>query len=184
VDVLIRAWPEVVKQAAAVRLLILADGPERHALVTLTQQLGVAEQILFAGEVPHSEVASYLAASEVFVLPSRHEGMSCALLEAMAAGRACLASDIRANREVIQPGVNGLLFKTENASDLAARLAELLEDEALRARLGEAALRTVVERYSIEVVARQYLRLYEALIENRPLHTALAAPVEPSSVQE
>jgi glycosyltransferase involved in cell wall biosynthesis len=174
VDILIRAWPAVVKRVKEAHLIILAEGPEHGKLVDLACQLGVADHVTFAGNVAESQVASYLAASQVFVLPSRGEGMSNALLEAMAAGRACLASDIPANSNLIQPGVNGLLFKSEDHDDLAAHLVTLLENEALRVQLGANALQTVIARCSIEAVARQYIQLYSTLLESRPNQAALS----------
>lgn len=177
-DILIRAWPNVVKQLPDVYLFILAEGQDRETLVSLAQQLGVSASITFVGNVPQSEVAHYLAASTVFVLPSRNEGMSNALLEAMAAGKPCLASDIQANREVIQPGINGMLFKSDDPDDLATQLVELLRNDDLRARFGAEARQTAITRFSIEAVVQRYKQLYYALLENHPISAALSAPVE------
>jgi glycosyltransferase involved in cell wall biosynthesis len=171
-DVLVEAWSGVAREIDDAHLIILGDGLERGALTTAARKAGVAERITFVGD--SAEVPSYLATSKVFVLPSRHEGMANALLEAMAAGRACLASDIRANAAVIQSGVNGLLFKSEDPADLTVQLVRLLQDDAYRTRLGAAAQQTIIRQYSIDAVARRYLRLYSALMENRPLQAALS----------
>jgi len=166
-DVLVQAWPGVVSRAPDARLLILGDGPERGALEAMAQQLNIAEVVTFVGD--RLDVPNYLAAAATYVLPSRHEGMSNALLEAMASGRACLASDIPPNAKVIQPGVNGLLFKTQSPGDLADKLVLMLKDEALRKQLGARALQTVLERFSIEAVAQRYIELYRAMVEKRSL---------------
>jgi glycosyltransferase involved in cell wall biosynthesis len=86
--------------------------------------------------------------------------MSSAVLEGLVAGCACLTSDITANAQLIDHGVTGLLFRNEDVLDLSSKLGTLLEDHALRRRLGEAAARAGAERYSIWEVARQYQTLY------------------------
>jgi len=166
-DVLIRAWAQLHQRAPDWRLAILGEGPERGALEAMVRELGLGGSVTFFGEVP--DVSAYLAASKVFVLPSRHgEGMSNALLEAMAAGCACLVSDIEANTQLIEPGVTGDVFRSEDVDDLATRLAALLADESRRRRVGQAAAALVAERYGIDSVARRYQELYRRLIVGEP----------------
>jgi glycosyltransferase involved in cell wall biosynthesis len=175
-DILIRSWPEVVETIPDARLLLVGDGPEGSSLQELAHKVGVSERITFVGD--SLEVPSYLAAAEVFVLPSRHEGLANALLEAMAAGRPCLASDIVPNAAVIQPGVNGLLFRDGDSHDLALQLRQLLADGSLRARLAEEARRTVASDYGIDRVARQYVLLYRALQSNGLVAQKLAIEIQ------
>jgi glycosyltransferase involved in cell wall biosynthesis len=165
-DVLLRAWCNVLSEVPEARLLILGDGPERAALTRLSQELGVSASVTFAGQV--DDVARHLAAADVFVLPSRFgEGMSNALLEALAAGCACLASDIVANREVLRDGADGLLFRSEDPVDLARQLLILLRDDVRRLNLGLAARRAACERYSMVSVVQRYTLLYQTLLAGR-----------------
>ncbi len=108
----------------------------------------------------------YLAAADVFVLPSLAEGMSNALLEVMASGLAVVATRVGAADQMIEDGVDGLLVDAGDAVGLAGALGRLLDDAALRQRLGDAAAQTVRERYGISVVVDQIEEQYEHLIND------------------
>ena len=168
-DVLLHAWPSVVNRFPQARLRILGDGPARESLVSLANDLGIASSVQWCGQV--ADVPRHLAQADVFVLPSRSgEGMSNALLEAMAAGCACVASDITANREVLGDGELGRLFRSENPAELAARIEALLADDSQRRRLGESARRAAQDHYAMSRVAARYEELYRALVaRTRPL---------------
>lgn len=161
-DLLIRAWLEVSARRTNTLLIVAGDGPDRSALEEIAGQLGIAHRIKMLGEV--LDIAPYLAASDVFVLPSRGEGMSNALLEAMATGLPCLASDVGGNREVILSGENGLLFQPEDVAGLANALDLLLSDRDLSARLGAAARQSVEQQVSFDSVADRYVALYTRLL--------------------
>lgn len=144
------------------QLVIFGEGPAREQYETLTAELGIAGQVQFAGYVP--DLLKRLAGSDIFVLPSRAEGMSNALLEAMAAGLPCIATEISGNTDLIQDGLNGLLVRPDEAEALTTALAKLLDSPALRERLGRQARETVCQKYSIEAVANRYLELYQNLL--------------------
>ena len=120
---------------------------------------GVADRLHFAG-VTH-DVPSYLQAADVFVLPSRREGLPVALLEAMACGLPCIASRLPGSTEaVIADGVDGRLTPPGDVFALAAALGDLLADGRERQRLGDAARATIVRRYSSGNVADRWLEAY------------------------
>jgi glycosyltransferase involved in cell wall biosynthesis len=160
VDVLVAAWPGVVGAIPGATLTILGDGPEGPALRARAQALGVAGGIHFAGEV--EDVRPFLGRS-IFALPSRNEGMSNALLEAMAAGCPIVASDISPNRRLIQDGTNGRLFRAGDPLDLAGRLVELLGDPGRAQALGARAAAAAAS-YSIEEVAQRHRALYAEIL--------------------
>jgi len=111
------------------------------------------------GAVPHAAMPALLAAADIVLNCSRSEGgMANAVLEALALGRAVLASDIPGNRSLIEPGVTGLLFGSE--AELAEGAERLAADPALRGRLGEAGRRLVAERFTPAVEAEGYLAVY------------------------
>jgi glycosyltransferase involved in cell wall biosynthesis len=160
VDLLLCAL-SITSHARSCKLIIVGDGPLRSELEALAGQLGIEEQVSFVGEQVPSAVRDYLRRSDIFVLPSASEGMSNSLLEAMAEGLAVIAADIAANREVVQPGVSGVLF--DNQESLGQRLDELVTNVSLRVRLGGGARATAVQRHSFEAVARHYSDLYATL---------------------
>ena len=129
-DMLLRAAAAAPEPSFAVALL--GGGPEAARLRTLAGQLGIAARVTFAGEVP--DAARLLAAFDIFASPSRKEGLPLAVVEAMALGLPVVASDIPAHREVLGEASAGLTAGTVGA--FAARLAALVADAGLRARLG------------------------------------------------
>ncbi len=141
-------------------LLFVGPGPLREELETEAGALGVRDRTHFTGELPSAEVVDALAAADVFVLPSPLEGMSNALLEALASPLPCVAADIPGNRRVVEDGVSALLYPAGDLDALRTHLATLLGDADLRARLAAAGRRRIEETFSIDAVADAYLALY------------------------
>ena len=162
VDFLISAWKIVQMKQPNSYLLIIGDGPLRPQLAEQCRALGLERNVSFVGVV--DEVNEYLRASDLFVLPSLGEGLSNALLEAMATGLAVITTDTQGNRDVVAHGDNGLLFAPEDESELARCLVDVLSDESKATRLGQSALATVKTRFSLETVADSYIRLYSKLL--------------------
>jgi len=148
-------WPRI-------RVVLVGEGPEEDALRCLARGLGLEEQVRFTGGV--ADVIPYLDATDVFIHPSRAEGMPGALLEAMACGLPCVATRIGGTADVITDGEDGLLVPPGDVRSLGAAIARLLEDPALARRLGARARATVEARFTIAGVAQQYAALYEALV--------------------
>ena len=135
----------------------IADGIQADA-----EAGGVAHLLRFAG-VTH-DVPSYLQAADLFVLPSKREGLPVALLEAMSCGLPCVASRLPgATDAIIEHDVNGLLVTPGDASELAGAIATLLPDRPRCARLGAAARATIESRYSSATVADRWLEAYDVI---------------------
>ncbi|HUP76701.1 MAG TPA: glycosyltransferase family 4 protein [Acidimicrobiales bacterium] len=145
----------------SIRVHLVGDGPARADLEALVARLAISPHVEFVGST--DDVDAYLDLADVFVLPSRAEGLSNALLEAMAKGLPVVASRIPGNAEVVDSGRDGVLFDVDDPADLAATLQTLIGDQALRERLGRAARRHVVEHFSFAEVARRYRNLYAEL---------------------
>ena len=126
-------------------LLLAGDGPQRAALQTLAIELGVADAVRFTGAVDHAEAVSLFAGCSLFVLPSRHEPMGIVNLEAMAAGKAVVASEVGGVPELVAHDQNGLLVPRENVDAMAAAISRLMNDGELRARMGRAGRRRAEE---------------------------------------
>ncbi|MCA8925679.1 MAG: glycosyltransferase [Planctomycetes bacterium] len=153
-DVLLRALPEV----PGAKLLIAGEGPERRRLEELVGQLGLRDRVRLLGH--RSDVATVLAACDLFCMPSRWEGFGLALAEAMAVGLPCVASRIDSLPEVL--GGAGVLVPVEDPAALGAALAALLADPARAAELGERA-REQAQRFSVEAMVAGYEALYREL---------------------
>lgn len=149
------------------RLVIVGDGPERPRLEALAAGLDVADRVLLAGSVSQEMVQWYLRAADVFVLHTRYEGLSHAILEAMAAGTPVVASRVGGNVELIEHERTGLLVPLNDAHSLAGAVCRLLDHREEGARLAAAA-REEVRRYSWPLLVETTERLLIELAEARP----------------
>jgi glycosyltransferase involved in cell wall biosynthesis len=164
-DVLLRAFQQVIAERPSLdwRLSIIGDGPLRLELEKLSNQLGIASNIRFWG--PIYNVSDHLAKADIFVLPSWAEGMSNAMLEAMAIGLPCVASSISANKDLIKHGEQGFLVAPGDPNDLANAIIRLVGDEKLRWKLGTSSFQAIEAKYNIDTVARQYIANYREILQ-------------------
>jgi len=158
-DVLLHA---LARSERPERLWIAGDGPQRAALEALSVELGLGRRVRFLGH--RDDKGELLGACDLFVLPSRAEGMGVAALEAMAAGRALIASRVGGLAQVIVHDRTGLLVPPEDVAALAAALERLSADGALRAALGGAGPGRIVEGYLPEQMVDGYEALYESVL--------------------
>jgi glycosyltransferase involved in cell wall biosynthesis len=156
---LIAAWKRVQAEIPDAQLAIVGSGPqERELRDTAGDQLG----ILWAGATTQPQ--RYLRAADLFVLPSHEEGMSIALLEAMAAAVPIVATDIPGNRALIESGRHGLLV-TANRSDLLAKSMLLqLQAKSIAGGMARAAHARVQEEFSITQMAQRHAELFQTLV--------------------
>jgi glycosyltransferase involved in cell wall biosynthesis len=152
--------------AADWELRLVGDGPQLPRLRTLARQYDLNERVHFLGWQDRSALPRLLAESNLFVYPSRHEGMPNAVLEAMASGLPVIATAIAGNEELVKSGFTGLLVPPEDIGALAAALAELLPDARRREDMGAAARRLVSEDYSWQNTADAYMDLFERAVEH------------------
>jgi glycosyltransferase involved in cell wall biosynthesis len=160
-DVLLDAWPTVVASIPEATLTLVGEGPERTALENQAARLGVSPSVKLPGIA--DDAVSTLRAHDLFVLPSREEGMSIALLEAMALGMPIVASAIPGNRGLIRDGSEGVLFEPENPRALANAILGQWNNPANGLAMGCEARRRVIEDYSIAAVAHRHLELFTRL---------------------
>ncbi len=161
-DGLLDAWPIVLKALPTARLTLIGEGPERPRLESRISSLGIGGSVKLIGA--HPDPTALLRESDLFVLPSREEGMSIALLEAMALGIPSLATDIPGNRGILADRLHGRLVPPDQPEGLALAILDgWSEPEALR-RMAEAARRRVIDEFSISAVARRHLALFQPLV--------------------
>jgi glycosyltransferase involved in cell wall biosynthesis len=158
-DVLLDALAALAARQLRPRLWLAGDGPERAALAAQVRRLGLDAQVRFLGR--RDDIGDLLAAADVAVLPSRREGLGNAALEAMAAGRAVVASAVGGLGEAVVDGRTGLLVPPGDAPALAVALERVLRDADLRQRLGAEGPRRVAEGFLPEQMVAAYERVYE-----------------------
>lgn len=157
----LRGMPEL--EGVPLRLLVVGDGRLKAATEQRAADLGIAEACRFPGSIRN--LADVYRAVDVFVMPSLWEGLSLAMLEAMAAGLPLIATDVGGARDVLGEGMRGILVPPGNAEALADALHELLTDTAKRRSMADTGNRHVRENYSITALTLQLAKLYKAALD-------------------
>ena len=147
------------------KLVIVGDGPLRKSLEQRAAALGVGDDVCFPGA--RRDIYPLLRSMEVFVLPSLWEGMGTAVIEAMAAGRAVVASDIPPLREVVPSPELGTLVTPKDKDSLLQALGRLLADRELRERMGERAREYALSRFPIQRVVSEYQDLFAEIRDTK-----------------
>ncbi|HEV8114128.1 MAG TPA: glycosyltransferase [Planctomycetota bacterium] len=163
IDLLLEAL--ALARAAEIIAWIAGEGPERAALESQVERLRLAPRVRFLGR--REDSADLLAACDLLVLPSRHEGLGVAALEAMAARRPVVAARVGGLAEAVVDGRTGLLVPPEDPAALADALARLARDAELRRRLGDAGPERLAEGFLAEQMVAEYEKLYRIVIEER-----------------
>ena len=163
-DLLLKALSEL--RDLEWRLEIVGDGPRVEGLRDQAQKLKIAERVNFPGWQSREQLPQTYQQANLFVYPSRHEGMPNAVLEAMASGLPVLASRIAGNEELVTEEA-GLLVPTEDVQALKSALVQLIPDASARERMGAAARKRVEAQYSWRKVAQAYLDLMNSIVEAR-----------------
>lgn len=162
IDVLLEALSQAAQQlpSPAPMLWVAGNGPEREALHEQCARLGLQDRVRFLGR--REDAPDLLGACDVFLLPSRREGLGVAALEAMAVGKPVVASNVGGLGQAVAQDRTGLLVPAEDVTALGNAIARVLEDDELRARLGAAGPAHIAEHY---LGSQQVLR-YEELFED------------------
>lgn len=163
---LTRAFIQMLQQsperAAQARLVIVGDGPARAACMELLERAGMAHLAWLPGE--RHDIAELMQAFDVFVLPSKNEGISNTILEALASGLPVIATAVGGNVELVEDGVTGRLVPAGDAENMAQALLGYLGDPEAPARIarqGGNARRQAEQRYSIPAMAEAYATVYD-----------------------
>jgi glycosyltransferase involved in cell wall biosynthesis len=157
-DVLIRALGAIEEAT----LVLVGEGSERAALEQLATEVGVANRVVWIGW--SEDARSYLRTFDVFAFPSRFEGFPLAVLEALLARTAVVATDIGSTGEAVRHGETGLLVPHDDVAALADAIRKLLGDEPLRRRLAQQGRQLVLARFTAEHMTCAFESLYEELL--------------------
>jgi glycosyltransferase involved in cell wall biosynthesis len=160
----IRALAALEDRHAGVRYVLIGKGPDRTALEKLAASLGVGDRVSFLGALPHDAAMVELARCHVHVMPSLHDAFGVAHIEAMAAGVPSIGGTGTGAEDVARAGEGMLLVPPGDPAELVRAIDGLLSDERERARLGDAARKTVTERFSWERNGAETAALYRELI--------------------
>jgi glycosyltransferase involved in cell wall biosynthesis len=176
IDILLKAWHKVTFEQKGLKLLILGQGPCESELKDLAKALRIEESVQFVGLV--SNVGDYLEEADIFVLPSRAEGMSNALIEAMSFGLSCIATKISGNTElmgwnpdqIVSEGdffvvKNGILINPDDVEGLAKAILFLIHNAKVRKEVGIHGRSHIQNHFSIDSIADRYVALYRSLLQ-------------------
>lgn len=164
IDILLRAASVVLTNSPSTHFLIVGDGPDRQDLQSLAKRLGIANSVHFVGA--RDDVPGLLAASTVFVLPSRWEGMPNALLEAMSAGLPVIATAAEGSRDLVHTGRTGMLVTPGLWDELAKVIQQTLGQMPAAKKMAISAQSLVNECYTTEIVSTAYGNLYRRLLHH------------------
>jgi glycosyltransferase involved in cell wall biosynthesis len=167
---LLRVWETIRQRHGEARLLLVgAGGMDMHScegeLREYVASRGLGDRVIFAGEV--EEVREYLQASDLFVFPTEDEAFGLSLVEAMSCGLPAVSTNIGGIRDILRHEENGLVVPPGEQEALGRSIDRLISDPSLAGRLGAAARRSAVERFSADRVVRSYARLVEHVLESR-----------------
>lgn len=160
----------VLDQRPDARFMIVGRGHLEQPLREQARRLGIADQVIFTGV--RRDIPNVLAESDIFVLSSFWEGLPLTAVEAMAAARPVVLTDVGGNRELVESGKNGVIVPPGDAPALATALLSLLEDDEHRIAMGRAARARVQHDFNIDTIVDQYESLYRALVRQ---HSVVAA---------
>lgn len=158
----LRHMPDV--PSSSLRLLIVGDGRLKSATEQQAARLDIADACRFPGSI--KDLADIYRAIDIFVMPSMWEGLSLAMLEAMAAGLPMIATDVGGARDVLGEGLRGMLAPAGDAEALAMAMRDLLIDTGRRVATADSGCRHVRENYSVAALSRQLAELYAAALKN------------------
>ncbi len=174
---LLRAFARLRTDHAGLGLVLCGDGPQHAALRDAATALGVADDVHFLGF--RDDIANVLSAIDLFVLPSLTEGMSNALLEAMASGLPCVATEVGGNGEILEHGRTGFLVPPSDPERLRAALRRLVDSEKLARRMGDAGRLRVATRFSLDAMIARYEDLYLGTLARSSRQRPDVVPVLP-----
>jgi glycosyltransferase involved in cell wall biosynthesis len=155
---LIRAAPEILEQFPETGFLIAGDGPARQALETEVRKQGLSDNFVFLGF--RKDIPVLLQLLDIYVFPSEWEGLPLAILEAMAARRCILSTNVGGIPRALSDNHNALLIPPKKPELIADKIVQLLSDDSLRQRLSDMAYQTFQEKFDVQIMVRSYENLY------------------------
>ncbi|NQT22189.1 MAG: glycosyltransferase family 4 protein [Candidatus Omnitrophica bacterium] len=157
---LLCALKELKRDFPNLRLVLIGEGPEEQKLRSLTKKLNLEDSVLFINST--LDTKKFLALMDIFVFPSLQEGLGLSLLEAMASGKACIATSIGGISDIIEDGKNGLLVPPADSHCLKEAIKRLLSDKGFSSKIASCARKSVKDKFSMEKMVKGTIAFYES----------------------
>jgi glycosyltransferase involved in cell wall biosynthesis len=164
VDVLIRAFEEVVKELPAAKLVIVGEGPMEANWKELARYLGVSDSIVFTGYLPHHEKMKLLRSCSALVLPSIFEGFGLVILESFALHKPVLVSNVPPFDEIVDHDVNGFLLPHNEPTHWAKAIVNVLNNGQLCRKMGDNAAKKIIEKFNFAEFISRMESLYHEVV--------------------
>lgn len=162
IDVLIDAVPLILNNSKNVEFWIVGDGTEKNNLKEKVSKIGLEDKVLFYGH--RDDVQALISEMDIFVLPSRNEGMGRVIVEAMALGKPVVASKVGGVPDLVEHDVNGMLVPSEDPEALSKKILDLIVHKDKRIVLGERGRKKVQREYSLQKMISDIENLYQDLV--------------------
>ena len=159
-DNLITAVAKVKSQLPEIKLLIIGNGPLLKKLKLISERLNLNNSVLFLGEISHENLPEYLKIADVFIRPSKSEGLGNSFLEAMATGVPIIGTPVGGIPDFLADRQTGLFCRVGDSDDLAEKTMEVLTDKNLRIKIINNARLLIEEKYNWEIIARKFESIY------------------------
>ena len=167
VDVLAKAFVKVAGVNPDMNLILLGGGSQGAKIRKILMNGGVMDRVHFGGQVGQRDLPRWYHMADVYISPSHVDGSSVTLMEALASGLPCLVSDIAGNKEWIEDGVNGWLFRDGDVDDLAGKILSAIKNKREFRRIGESARKTAEERADWKKNFGKLLQVYDVVARER-----------------
>jgi len=158
IDVLLQAFRILLEMSPEFKLIIVGAGVEEKNLKLLAKKLKIEEAVRFAGF--QTEVIPYYSSADIYVAPSRFEGLGMSVLEAMRSGLPIVATNVGGHPEIVQDGVSGFLVPSEDAKGMASAILEINKMQDLGKQMGDIGKDICHKKYDINRVVAEYEKLY------------------------
>ncbi|HEY5729969.1 MAG TPA: glycosyltransferase family 4 protein [Anaerolineales bacterium] len=166
IDVLAKAFVKVAQQNPDVSLILLGGGSQVAKIRQILTNGGVMDRVHFGGQVGQRDLPRWYHMADIYISPSHVDGSSVSLLEALACGMPSLVSDIPGNKEWVEEGVNGWLFRDGDVDDLAEKILLAIKSKRSWGRIGKAARKTAEERADWKSNFGKLLEAYEKVVRS------------------
>lgn len=166
VDVLARAFVKVAAENPRIHLILLGEGSQGSKIRRILINGGVLDRVHFGGHVSQTDLPRWYHMADLYISPSHVDGSSVSLMEALASGLPCLVSDIPGNKEWIEAGVNGWLFRDGDVNDLVAKILSVVKNWKSFKKIGESARKTAEEKADWKKNFGKLLEAYEKALSS------------------
>jgi glycosyltransferase involved in cell wall biosynthesis len=163
VDVLAKAFVKVANENPNVDLILLGGGSQGGKIRQILMNGGVMDRVHFGGQVGQRDLPRWYHMADIYISPSHVDGTSVTLLEALASGLPCLVSDIPGNRDWIDEGINGWLFRDGDVDDLAEKIRFAIQNRKSFKKISEAARKTAEEKADWKKNFGKLLEIYDVI---------------------